>query len=356
MPVIEKELVKLEEYELLPFAENSQKAFGVMTAHIRFPLVDTEISTFSAYWIRQYLREKLQFKGIVMTDDLGMQATAPKLSQKNIVTAALKASDAGADILLFAEGADRFAMKSFEALLKRMSNSEFKKRIVSSVQKIIYFKLKMGLYQPYLNDILKEIIQDISKGSSEDDSEEERDKVRIHLHIHTNAVKSIMEYMNEQEKRRNSLREEAPSPSLISKELVRDGIKYLIGSPTEINFKKSVLFTNEDREKFDVSLLKKFSDTFFSYHSLNRFGDLESEAKKHSDQKEDRDMIIFHKGEELNPELTSFLMSPHRKDIIFITNKNPFPRSKLGKFFRETDSLIISFSGNLYLKKFYKKR
>ncbi len=45
---------------------------GVMTAHVIFEKIDPELVTFSAYWIRSILRERLGFKGLVVSDDLSM--------------------------------------------------------------------------------------------------------------------------------------------------------------------------------------------------------------------------------------------------------------------------------------------
>jgi len=46
----------------------------IMTAHVLFPKIDDKPATFSPYFIREILREKLQYKNIVVTDDLEMNA------------------------------------------------------------------------------------------------------------------------------------------------------------------------------------------------------------------------------------------------------------------------------------------
>ena len=47
---------------------------SMMMAHVVYPDVDEKPAGYSRYWTREYLREKLGFKGIIFSDDLGMHA------------------------------------------------------------------------------------------------------------------------------------------------------------------------------------------------------------------------------------------------------------------------------------------
>jgi len=88
---------ELETHDLLPFQILKEKLGGIMTAHILFPSIDSNIVTFSKYWISEILRKKINFQGIIFSDDLSMKGTEAEgsISQK-----IQKAFQAGCNILL----------------------------------------------------------------------------------------------------------------------------------------------------------------------------------------------------------------------------------------------------------------
>ena len=86
------------ETDLLPFREAvAAGAPAVMTAHLLVPKWDTRPATLSAVALQDWLRQKLGFKGIIITDDLEMGAIAGRLP---VDRAAREALAAGADLLL----------------------------------------------------------------------------------------------------------------------------------------------------------------------------------------------------------------------------------------------------------------
>lgn len=90
--------------DLQPFA--AAVAAGVpvvMTAHVRVPAWDEVPATLSPVAIRTWLRGRLGFAGVVMTDDLEMGAIR---EQGEVPAAAMAALAAGADLLLICEHAD----------------------------------------------------------------------------------------------------------------------------------------------------------------------------------------------------------------------------------------------------------
>jgi beta-N-acetylhexosaminidase len=68
-----------------------------MTAHLLVPGWDSRPATLSAVALQGWLRQKLGFQGIVITDDLEMGAIA---AQMPVAQAAREALAAGADLLL----------------------------------------------------------------------------------------------------------------------------------------------------------------------------------------------------------------------------------------------------------------
>lgn len=75
----ERTLDELDSCDLIPFKTliENQHLSGIMPAHVRYPKVDTHHNAgFSEIWLQQILRQKLQFNGVIFSDDLSMQAAA----------------------------------------------------------------------------------------------------------------------------------------------------------------------------------------------------------------------------------------------------------------------------------------
>jgi len=86
------------ELDLLPFREAVAAGVpAIMTAHLVVPRWDSRPATLSAAALQGWLRQKLGFKGVIITDDLEMGAIATRLP---VDRAAREAFTAGADLLL----------------------------------------------------------------------------------------------------------------------------------------------------------------------------------------------------------------------------------------------------------------
>ena len=75
-PEDRRTLADIWDRDLLPYRELHGLLGGVMTAHVRFPAVDANVPTYSACWIREVLRQRIGFRGIVFSDDLTMGGAA----------------------------------------------------------------------------------------------------------------------------------------------------------------------------------------------------------------------------------------------------------------------------------------
>lgn len=93
-----RELAALEEADLIPFRETISAGLdGVMAAHLLFPKIDAQLAGFSPFWLAEVLRNRLHFRGVIFTDDLGMVAAH---AVGDLVARAEAAVAAGADIVL----------------------------------------------------------------------------------------------------------------------------------------------------------------------------------------------------------------------------------------------------------------
>lgn len=112
LPIIHKSLEELEEVELLPFMQFASSADVIMTAHILVPALDSENCATISKKVLMYLREKIGFKGVIISDSLAMKGVLKKCH--TLEKAAIQAFLAGCDILVL--GGDELFSKDFSAV------------------------------------------------------------------------------------------------------------------------------------------------------------------------------------------------------------------------------------------------
>ena len=105
LPVDERELDELLNEDLKPYIKLNDKLDVIMCAHILFSKVDSKIPSFSDTWINNVLRDKLNYKGLIFSDDLSMLGSGNE-SLSNKVEMSL---DAGCDMVIICN--DRSGVK-----------------------------------------------------------------------------------------------------------------------------------------------------------------------------------------------------------------------------------------------------
>ena len=105
LPVDERELHELLNEDLKPYIKLNDKLDVIMCAHILFSKVDSKIPSFSDTWINNVLRDKLNYKGLIFSDDLSMLGSGNE-SLSNKVEMSL---DAGCDMVIICN--DRSGVK-----------------------------------------------------------------------------------------------------------------------------------------------------------------------------------------------------------------------------------------------------
>lgn len=139
LPIEEASLARLESVELLPFKKAFKSGLEmVMSAHIMFPKIDPEWpATLSEIFLKQILREKLGYDGLVMSDDLDMKALAKNYELTQIPVRALQA---GVDILLYCNEHDS-PPRALDSLEKAVKDGVLKEAdLDSSFERIQDFK------------------------------------------------------------------------------------------------------------------------------------------------------------------------------------------------------------------------
>ncbi len=88
----------IRDHDLVPFVAGIEaRAEAVMLAHVTYPQVAPEPAGYSPFWIRTVLRERMGFRGVVFSDDIGMAAAFSAGGVKQRIDAHL---DAGCDVVL----------------------------------------------------------------------------------------------------------------------------------------------------------------------------------------------------------------------------------------------------------------
>ena len=96
--VDDRTLEQLQAADLVPFAAGIDAgADAVMMAHVVYPQVAPEPAGYSTRWIRDILRGRMGFRGVIFSDDIGMAAASSAGGLKARIDAHL---DAGCDVVL----------------------------------------------------------------------------------------------------------------------------------------------------------------------------------------------------------------------------------------------------------------
>lgn len=101
LPIDERNLKQLEDSgELEPFKRIIRSRVPmIMTAHMKFPNIDKKWPvTMSSFFLKQILRGALRYRGIIISDDLGMKAIAKHYDPNIVPTQCLLA---GVNMLLY---------------------------------------------------------------------------------------------------------------------------------------------------------------------------------------------------------------------------------------------------------------
>lgn len=161
LPVVNKDIKALNSFELLPF-KNAIKnnADAIMVAHILLSKIDTvNPASMSKVVITDILRKKLEFNGVVITDDMTMAAI---IKYNDIGDAAIKSFNAGSDIILVCHeyNNELKVINSLKAAVQSKTISE--KRLNESVYRILKLKEKYKINNDTLNTLNTNKINEIN--------------------------------------------------------------------------------------------------------------------------------------------------------------------------------------------------
>lgn len=137
----DKTLADLQSQDLLPFIAGIKcHVDAILVSHIIINQIDQKNPSSLSLQIHRILRNQLGFKGVIITDDLGMGAIT-QFAQSNHVNADVLAVQAGNDMLL-----SKNYTTGIPAIEQAVQNHQIsEKQINQSVIRILKLKRKLGL-------------------------------------------------------------------------------------------------------------------------------------------------------------------------------------------------------------------
>lgn len=162
LPVVSHSLERLNKIEIAPFKALMNKGIGgVMVAHLYVPSLESEKgipASVSKKIVTDLLKDKLGYKGLIITDALNMGAVANKYKPGELDALAFKA---GNDIMLFSQG----VAEGKKLIQKAIDKGEISQdRVEESVKKILLTKYYLGLNQ-YTSKNPENVNKDINNDS-----------------------------------------------------------------------------------------------------------------------------------------------------------------------------------------------
>lgn len=143
LPMVNMDIDELVKIHIKPFIDaiNVFDVDAIMTAHVVYPAFDKENpATLSNIILTDFLRKKLGFKGVIMTDDMEMKAISNKYSPGD---ASIRALKAGVDIVLFSHTYSK-QIEAYNSVLKAVENEYITtNELDEKLMRIFQLKLKI---------------------------------------------------------------------------------------------------------------------------------------------------------------------------------------------------------------------
>ncbi|MES0491012.1 MAG: glycoside hydrolase family 3 N-terminal domain-containing protein [Leptospirales bacterium] len=325
LPVVNRELTELEKSELYPYKTiltSDDPPYSIMSAHIVFSKLSPEPATLSKFWLEEKLKTEWAYKGLVITDDLEMNAVIIYGSQNGISDIPLEAFLSGVDMLLLLTNREK-SERAVKNLLSYISkHPDAKSRLIRAVEKVLFYKLKMGTLDRYLVDTKIEWNKDERK-----------------------AINMILAYSLEQEENIRSIEGQLATAESVNNFLSEHAIKTLVNPSGKKGFSyENILYT--DLPKTDPAFLL-LSENKVKTFPMSKIQNADCANA----------CVILHVGKY---SLRNVLRMKGSQPVVIFSVADPFPARKYLPLFGPNDIFITSFSNtdtsvkalvNSYLKR-----
>jgi beta-N-acetylhexosaminidase len=146
LPAVKRTWKQMWDEDLLPYRQLHHLLPFVMVAHACYPQVthDKLPASLSHKWMTEILREKIGYRGLIVSDDLEMGGV---LAAGSIEEVAVETVRAGADIFLVCHNQE-LVWRAYEAVLREAEKDrKFLARVADAVVRITKFKRRAGELQ-----------------------------------------------------------------------------------------------------------------------------------------------------------------------------------------------------------------
>lgn len=144
LPAIDKKWKAMWKEDLAPYRKLHRQLPFVMVAHAAYPRVtgDNTPASLSKKWMKDILRRKIGYDGLIITDDLDMGGV---LAAASIEDAAVETLRAGADMFLVCQK-EESVRRAFEAVLKRAEDDKkFARLVKEKAERVLDMKKQSGV-------------------------------------------------------------------------------------------------------------------------------------------------------------------------------------------------------------------
>ena len=141
-PSIRRTWEQIWEQDLEPYRRLRAELPLVMVNHAAYPKIEkpSRPASLSRFWIHDVLKEKLRYRGLIISDDMEMGGV---LSHASAESAAMEAIAAGTDLLEICHRADR-VLATHEALLREAERSPaFARAVDNAARRVASAKLRL---------------------------------------------------------------------------------------------------------------------------------------------------------------------------------------------------------------------
>jgi len=143
LPKLKNGLDILRKREFLPFKKAIEEGIdSIMTAHILFEELDVYPATFSKLFLNDLLRTELNFKNVIVSDDLDMNAIKNEYDIKDVL---FKGIEAGVDLFIVSKNDAEMQQAVLESTRQMISNGDISMdRMIESMQRIDRMVMKVA--------------------------------------------------------------------------------------------------------------------------------------------------------------------------------------------------------------------
>jgi len=148
LPTIVKNWKNLREQDLAPYRALRRTLPFVMVAHASYPEIvpDGLPASLSPRWIKEVLRQKIGYRGLVISDDLEM---AGALAGGSVADAAVATLRAGSDLFLVSHQ-EELVRAAFDAVLHAAEqDQDFARTVAHSAQHVRAFKARHSEFRRF---------------------------------------------------------------------------------------------------------------------------------------------------------------------------------------------------------------